>query len=249
MRGCLAPHSQLRGAIIPTPRQQGVDGREASTGTPCWSWARLLKRVFALDMATCPVLPTWLAPDHCRHHPGGGDHADPPSSEACGRPAPDRSCPFSPRNFRLGRLSHTSRVVSWATCAQRRCVSHASERVQSRLKSSPPAFQKPPVPRLPPVAPLSSPPLPHPAPPVQAALRLALGRAGGAAATRWARGQSCGRGVAAGRWCWGACCRGGSAKRPFVFPIRSSTNGGRPHEPGGILRTRRPGGEQFFETP
>ena len=28
--GCLAPHSQLRGAIIPTPRQQGVDGREAS---------------------------------------------------------------------------------------------------------------------------------------------------------------------------------------------------------------------------
>ena len=36
--GCLAPHSQRRGAIIPTPRQQGVDGREASVGTPCWSW-------------------------------------------------------------------------------------------------------------------------------------------------------------------------------------------------------------------
>jgi hypothetical protein len=53
--GCLAPHSQLRGAIIPTPRQQGVDGRETSVGTPCWSWARLLKRVFDLDLSTCPL--------------------------------------------------------------------------------------------------------------------------------------------------------------------------------------------------
>jgi hypothetical protein len=52
--GCLAPHSTLREAIIPTPRQQGVDGEEAKTGTPSWSWARLLGRVFALDMATCP---------------------------------------------------------------------------------------------------------------------------------------------------------------------------------------------------
>jgi hypothetical protein len=52
--GCLAPHSQLREAIIPTPRQQGVDGEEAKTGTPSWSWARLLGRVFDLDMATCP---------------------------------------------------------------------------------------------------------------------------------------------------------------------------------------------------
>ena len=53
--GCLAPHSTLREAIIPTPRQQGVDGEEAKTGTPSWSWARLLGRVFALDMATCPL--------------------------------------------------------------------------------------------------------------------------------------------------------------------------------------------------
>jgi hypothetical protein len=53
--GCLAPHSQLRGAIIPTPHQQGVDGSEANTGTPHWSWARLLGRVFDLGMATCPL--------------------------------------------------------------------------------------------------------------------------------------------------------------------------------------------------
>ena len=30
--GCLAPHSHLRGAIIPTPRQQGVDEEETDTG-------------------------------------------------------------------------------------------------------------------------------------------------------------------------------------------------------------------------
>ena len=51
--GCLAPHSTLRDAIIPTPRQQGVDGEEKQTETPYWHWARLLGRVFALDMATC----------------------------------------------------------------------------------------------------------------------------------------------------------------------------------------------------
>ncbi len=52
--GCLAPHSHLRGAIRPTPRQQGLDGEETPTGTPYWPWARLLGRVFGLDMATCP---------------------------------------------------------------------------------------------------------------------------------------------------------------------------------------------------
>jgi hypothetical protein len=52
--GYLAPHSHLRGAIIPTPRQQGVNEAATDTGSPRWSWARLLKRVFALDMAHCP---------------------------------------------------------------------------------------------------------------------------------------------------------------------------------------------------
>jgi hypothetical protein len=53
--GCLAPHSQLRGAILPTPRQQGVDEEKAKAGTPYCSWAQLLGRVFALDVATCPL--------------------------------------------------------------------------------------------------------------------------------------------------------------------------------------------------
>jgi hypothetical protein len=52
--GCLAPHSHLRGAIRPTPRQQGLDGEETQTRTPYWPWARLLGRVFGLEMATCP---------------------------------------------------------------------------------------------------------------------------------------------------------------------------------------------------
>src|SRR5215813_9966045 len=52
--GCLAPHSHLCGTIIPTPRQQGVEDEATNTGTSSWSWARLLKRVFALDMARCP---------------------------------------------------------------------------------------------------------------------------------------------------------------------------------------------------
>src|SRR4029453_1601834 len=34
--GCLAPHSHLRGAIIPTPRQQGIDEEETDTGSSHW---------------------------------------------------------------------------------------------------------------------------------------------------------------------------------------------------------------------
>ena len=53
--GCLAPHSHLRSAITPTPRQQGVNEEEATDpGSPRWNWAQLLKRVFAVDMARCP---------------------------------------------------------------------------------------------------------------------------------------------------------------------------------------------------
>jgi Putative transposase len=53
--GCLAPHSHLRAAIIPTPRQQGLEAPDDRSPSPNWTWARLLKRVFAIDMARCPV--------------------------------------------------------------------------------------------------------------------------------------------------------------------------------------------------
>jgi hypothetical protein len=36
--GCLAPHSHLRGAIIPTLRQQGLAEPEAYPTAPRWSW-------------------------------------------------------------------------------------------------------------------------------------------------------------------------------------------------------------------
>ena len=53
--GCLAPHSHLRAAIIPTPRQQGLEAPDDRSPSPNWTWAQLLKRVFAIDMARCPV--------------------------------------------------------------------------------------------------------------------------------------------------------------------------------------------------
>ena len=53
--GCLAPHSNLRAAIIPTLRQQGAEAHDDRTHSPNWTWARLLKRVFAIDMERCPV--------------------------------------------------------------------------------------------------------------------------------------------------------------------------------------------------
>jgi Putative transposase len=53
--GCLAPHSKLRAAIIPTPRQQGVEAPAGATASPHWSRAPWLQRVFAIDMARCPV--------------------------------------------------------------------------------------------------------------------------------------------------------------------------------------------------
>ena len=52
--GCLAPPSHLRGAIIPTPRQQGMADAALDPGSPRWGWARLLKWGFALAMAQCP---------------------------------------------------------------------------------------------------------------------------------------------------------------------------------------------------
>ena len=94
--GCLAPHSHLRGAIIPTPRQQGVDEPEASPTSPRWSWARLLQRVFAPGHGALPVVSAGDPAAHRRHHAGRGDPQDPPPSEARCRPTPHRACPFPP---------------------------------------------------------------------------------------------------------------------------------------------------------
>jgi hypothetical protein len=121
--GCLAPHSQRRGAIIPTPRQQGVDGHEATTGTAHWSWARLLGRVFALDMATCPfcrqgalrmiaaITQAEVIRKLLRHLKRAAD--PPPIAPARARQA----------TFDWVASAQPARVDAGATCAQRRGVS------------------------------------------------------------------------------------------------------------------------------
>ena len=119
--GCLAPHSHLRGAILPTPRQQGVDA-ETDTRSPCWSLARLLHRVFALDMAQCPFCQRGPAA-HRRHHAGRGDPQDPPPSETLRRPTHHRVRPGSPGDFRV-RLNLRRRPRRRRVC--RAGVTHPS---------------------------------------------------------------------------------------------------------------------------
>ena len=51
--GGLAAHSKLRRAITPTPRQQGIEAPAIPLSSR-FGWARLLKRVFAIDMERCP---------------------------------------------------------------------------------------------------------------------------------------------------------------------------------------------------
>ena len=51
--GCLAPTATCAGRYPHAP-PAGCGGRGATQGDALWSWARLLKRVFALDMARCP---------------------------------------------------------------------------------------------------------------------------------------------------------------------------------------------------
>ena len=50
--GVLAPHAALRSQIVPGDPDQAT-APTASTRTRL-SWAQLLKRVFAIDMASCP---------------------------------------------------------------------------------------------------------------------------------------------------------------------------------------------------
>lgn len=52
--GVLAPNARLRAAIVPGPPESGPADEDAH-GTPArMNWARLLKRVFAIDVEHCP---------------------------------------------------------------------------------------------------------------------------------------------------------------------------------------------------
>ena len=54
--GVLAPHAGLRAAIVPGPAQSGPADQHAqrTRAHMGWGWARLLKRVFDIDLEHCP---------------------------------------------------------------------------------------------------------------------------------------------------------------------------------------------------
>jgi hypothetical protein len=54
--GVLAPHARLRAAIVPTPAPtaHAADCAHALGASMRMSWARLLKRVFDIDIERCP---------------------------------------------------------------------------------------------------------------------------------------------------------------------------------------------------
>ncbi len=56
--GVLAPHAKLRAAIVPAPAEnasgQSADHAHAQRSPARMSWARLLKRVFDIDLEHCP---------------------------------------------------------------------------------------------------------------------------------------------------------------------------------------------------
>jgi Putative transposase len=55
--GMLAPHAKLRAAIVPTPENAPEHAADHAHGAPARiSWARLLKRVFDIDIEHCPLL-------------------------------------------------------------------------------------------------------------------------------------------------------------------------------------------------
>jgi hypothetical protein len=175
--GWLASHSKLRAAIIPTLRQQGVDDDASKTGTPYWNWARLLGRVFDLDMGTCPfcrrgslrIIAAILPPlrgrrEPCDLHPGVGHHAHPASLQAGVRSTAQSPCSLSPRDIRM-RLSPRSVSPEGRYAPRRRILPRRT--VRSGLKSPSLRFFKL-------VVPMPSAPgkpcgslLPNPEPPVQ----------------------------------------------------------------------------------
>ena len=54
--GALAPNARLRAAIVPrTPQKPGADAAHHAHEAPArMGWARLLKRVFGIDIEHCP---------------------------------------------------------------------------------------------------------------------------------------------------------------------------------------------------
>ena len=130
-----------------TPRQQGVDGEEAKTGTPAWNWARLLGRVFALALAACPF---------CRR---GSLRIIAAITQEAVMTRILRHCtlasvppPIAPARLRQATFDwvayahDVTRGLGGDVCAVEVCLM-SEEPLKSRLKSSPPQPSQSPFPR------------------------------------------------------------------------------------------------------
>jgi Putative transposase len=89
--GVLAPNAKLRSKIVPAPAERATepptDHAQGQGETPRMSWARLLKRVFDIDVKHCPNCGGSLKIIACpepsskgRHRRSAGDYQNPQSS-------------------------------------------------------------------------------------------------------------------------------------------------------------------------
>jgi Putative transposase len=131
--GCVAPHSSVRRAITPTPRQQRHrrargQHRVASLELGTTAEARLCTGHGAL-----PVVSAGGAADHRSHNAGRGDPEDPPASETRSGPTPDYSSTCPPRSL----------------CLVLRLIVRDGERTRLRLRqwggTKPPSSYPPPA--------------------------------------------------------------------------------------------------------
>jgi hypothetical protein len=104
--GILAPIAKWRSQVVPKPKEHDnaeIDKQEYEAKRSDTPWARLLKRVFALDLEHCPTCngPLTLSRScaslrprhscilarHCRDRTSGGDREDPHAPEPQCAPA------------------------------------------------------------------------------------------------------------------------------------------------------------------
>jgi hypothetical protein len=137
--GCLAPHRHRRRALLPTPRQPGLDEPEACPPAPRWRWARLRQRVFALELARCPwgqqgrlrriavITPGEVIRTILRHLQRTAD--PPPIAPACAR-----------HEIETCDEAHTVMGVVEATCVPHTCL--APEACGTPVSIAPPVPPK-----------------------------------------------------------------------------------------------------------
>ena len=108
-------HRTRRAILVPTARQQGVDGDEASSGAARWNCAQLHQQVFPSPWNRACVS-TRDATPHRRHHPWTGDPEDPAPSATLCRPISHHPRVCLPSHRRGGlslRPAASGRACGW----------------------------------------------------------------------------------------------------------------------------------------